>query len=110
MADLVKARVIGLCGSPRLYAALAKLSGRNIKKWLEILRNGNVGRHNNPELRAIEDDAIRGGKFACMRLTALNMLSFHFGTYRQVARWDCGEPPMSPRQIERGVMEPHAAA
>jgi hypothetical protein len=36
-------------------------------------------------------------KFACMGLAAVNMLVFHFGAYRQVARWDAGEPPMSAK-------------
>jgi hypothetical protein len=33
-------------------------------------------------------------KFACMGLAALNMLVFHFGAFRQVARWDLEEPPL----------------
>jgi hypothetical protein len=36
-------------------------------------------------------------KFVCMGLAALNMLVFHFGAYRQVARWDSGETPMSAK-------------
>ena len=36
-------------------------------------------------------------KFVCMALAALNMLVFHFGAYRQIARWDSGEPPMSAK-------------
>jgi hypothetical protein len=36
-------------------------------------------------------------KFVCMGLAALNMLVFHFGAYRQVARWDSGEPPVSAK-------------
>jgi hypothetical protein len=32
-----------------------------------------------------------------MGLAAVNMLVFHFGAYRQVARWDAGEPPMSAK-------------
>jgi len=36
-------------------------------------------------------------KFICMGLAALNMLVFKFGAYRQVARWDSGEPPMSAK-------------
>jgi hypothetical protein len=36
-------------------------------------------------------------KFVCMGLAALNMLIFKFGAYRQVARWDSGEPPMSAK-------------
>ena len=36
-------------------------------------------------------------KFVCMGLAALNMLVFHLGAYRQVARWDSGEPPMSAK-------------
>jgi hypothetical protein len=36
-------------------------------------------------------------KFVCMGLAALNMLIFHFGAYRQVVRWDEGEPPMSAK-------------
>jgi hypothetical protein len=36
-------------------------------------------------------------KFACMGLAALNMLIFHFGVYREIARWDEGEPPMSAK-------------
>ncbi|HWJ35602.1 MAG TPA: DUF6644 family protein [Steroidobacteraceae bacterium] len=36
-------------------------------------------------------------KFACMGLAALNMLIFHFGAYRRVARWDLSEPPMSAK-------------
>ena len=36
-------------------------------------------------------------KFLCMGLAAINMLVFHFGAYRQVARWDLGEPPSSAR-------------
>jgi hypothetical protein len=33
-------------------------------------------------------------KFACMALAAVNMLIFHFGAYKQVARWDSGPTPM----------------
>jgi hypothetical protein len=36
-------------------------------------------------------------KFVCMGLAGLNMLIFHFGAYRQVVRWDEGEPPMSAK-------------
>jgi hypothetical protein len=36
-------------------------------------------------------------KFACMGLAAVNMLVFHFGAYRHVARWDVGEPPLSAK-------------
>jgi hypothetical protein len=36
-------------------------------------------------------------KFVCMGLAALNMLIFHFGAYREVGRWDEGEPPMSAK-------------
>ena len=36
-------------------------------------------------------------KFVCMGFAAVNMLVFHFGAYRQVARWDSGAPPMSAR-------------
>jgi len=36
-------------------------------------------------------------KFACMGLAALNMLIFHFGIYREVVRWDEGEPPRSAK-------------
>jgi hypothetical protein len=36
-------------------------------------------------------------KFVCMGLAAVNMLVFHLGAFRQVARWDSGEPPMSAR-------------
>lgn len=36
-------------------------------------------------------------KFVCMGLAALNMLVFHLGAYRQVARWDSGEPPVSAK-------------
>lgn len=36
-------------------------------------------------------------KFVCMGLAALNMLIFHFGVYRQVARWDAGDPPRSAK-------------
>jgi CoA-transferase family III len=36
-------------------------------------------------------------KFLCMGLAAVNMLIFHLGAYRQVARWDSGEPPMSAK-------------
>ncbi len=36
-------------------------------------------------------------KFACMGLAALNMLIFHFGAYREVVRWDEGEPPTSAK-------------
>ncbi|HLZ97412.1 MAG TPA: DUF6644 family protein [Steroidobacteraceae bacterium] len=36
-------------------------------------------------------------KFACMALAALNMLIFHFGVNREVARWDEGETPMSAK-------------
>jgi len=32
-----------------------------------------------------------------MALAALNMLIFHFGVNREVARWDEGEPPMSAK-------------
>jgi hypothetical protein len=36
-------------------------------------------------------------KFVCMGLAAVNMLIFHFGAFRQVARWDSGEPPVSAK-------------
>jgi hypothetical protein len=36
-------------------------------------------------------------KFACMGLAAINMLIFQFGAYRQVARWDLGEPPLGAK-------------
>jgi hypothetical protein len=36
-------------------------------------------------------------KFMCMVLAAVNMLVFHFGAYRQVARWDSGDPPRSAK-------------
>jgi len=36
-------------------------------------------------------------KFVCMGLAALNMLIFHLGAYRQVARWDSGRPPVSAK-------------
>jgi hypothetical protein len=36
-------------------------------------------------------------KFVCMGLAAINMLAFHFVTYRQVARWDTGVPPPSAK-------------
>jgi hypothetical protein len=36
-------------------------------------------------------------KFVCMGLAALNMLIFHFGPYRRVARWDLSEPPISAK-------------
>jgi len=36
-------------------------------------------------------------KFVCMGLAAVNMLAFHFGAYRQVARWDAGVPPTSAK-------------
>jgi hypothetical protein len=36
-------------------------------------------------------------KFVCMGLAALNMLILKFGAYRQVARWDSGETPMSAK-------------
>jgi hypothetical protein len=36
-------------------------------------------------------------KFLCMGLAAINMLVFHFGAYRKVARWDLGEPPISAK-------------
>ncbi len=36
-------------------------------------------------------------KFLCMGLAAVNMLVFHYGTYRRVAHWDRGEPPVSAR-------------
>jgi hypothetical protein len=36
-------------------------------------------------------------KFVCMGLAAVNMLIFHLGAYRQVARWDTGEPPVSAK-------------
>jgi len=36
-------------------------------------------------------------KFVCMGLAAINMLIFHFGAYRQVARWESDEPPMSAK-------------
>jgi hypothetical protein len=36
-------------------------------------------------------------KFLCMGLAALNMLVFHFGAYRHVARWDLAQPPMGAK-------------
>jgi hypothetical protein len=36
-------------------------------------------------------------KFVCMALAGINMLVFHFATYRQVARWDTGVPPPSAK-------------
>ena len=36
-------------------------------------------------------------KFVCMALAGVNMLVFHFGAYRQVARWELQEPPFSAR-------------
>lgn len=36
-------------------------------------------------------------KFVCMGLAALNMLIFHFGTFRRVASWDSAEPPPSAK-------------
>jgi hypothetical protein len=36
-------------------------------------------------------------KFVCMALAAVNMLIFHFGAYRQVARWDSGPTPLSAK-------------
>jgi hypothetical protein len=36
-------------------------------------------------------------KFVCMGLAAINMLIFHLGAYRQVKRWDTGEPPLSAK-------------
>jgi hypothetical protein len=36
-------------------------------------------------------------KFVCMALAAVNMLIFHFSAYRQVARWDMGELPISAK-------------
>jgi hypothetical protein len=36
-------------------------------------------------------------KFVCMGLAAVNMLIFQFGAYRQVARWDSIEPPLSAK-------------
>jgi hypothetical protein len=36
-------------------------------------------------------------KFVCMGLAAVNMLIFHFGAFRQVERWDSGEPPVSAK-------------
>jgi Family of unknown function (DUF6644) len=36
-------------------------------------------------------------KFVCMGLAAVNMLIFHFGAFRQVARWDSDEPPVSAK-------------
>jgi hypothetical protein len=36
-------------------------------------------------------------KFLCMGLAGINMLVFHFVTYRQVARWDTGVPPPSAK-------------
>jgi hypothetical protein len=32
-------------------------------------------------------------KFLCMALAGINMLCFHFGDYRKVARWDLRSPP-----------------
>lgn len=36
-------------------------------------------------------------KFLCMALAAVNMLVFHLGAYRQVGRWNSGEPPSSAK-------------
>jgi hypothetical protein len=36
-------------------------------------------------------------KFVCMGLAAVNMLIFQFGAYRQVSRWDTGDPPISAK-------------
>jgi hypothetical protein len=36
-------------------------------------------------------------KFVCMGLAAVNMLVFHFGAYRRVARWELAEPPMDAK-------------
>jgi hypothetical protein len=36
-------------------------------------------------------------KFVFMALAAVNMLIFHFGAYRTVARWDTGVAPTSAR-------------
>lgn len=37
-------------------------------------------------------------KFLCMALAAVNMLVFHFSTYKTVAEWDStGRPPLSAR-------------
>jgi hypothetical protein len=36
-------------------------------------------------------------KFVCMGLAAVNMLLFHFGAYRQIARWDSGPTPVSAK-------------
>ena len=36
-------------------------------------------------------------KFLCMALAAVNMLVFNLGVYRQVARWNAGEPPSSAK-------------
>lgn len=36
-------------------------------------------------------------KFAAMALAGLNMLAFHAGAFRQVARWDAGPPPAAAR-------------
>jgi hypothetical protein len=38
-------------------------------------------------------------KFLCMALAAVNMLAFHLGVYRQVARWNSGEPPSSAKLV-----------
>jgi hypothetical protein len=36
-------------------------------------------------------------KLLCMALAAVNMLVFHFGAYRQVGRWNLGNPPSSAK-------------
>jgi hypothetical protein len=36
-------------------------------------------------------------KFVCMALAGVNMLVFHFGAFRQVARWEMGELPISTK-------------
>jgi uncharacterized protein DUF6644 len=36
-------------------------------------------------------------KFISMGLAGINMLVFHFGAYRHVARWDLGQPPMGAK-------------
>jgi hypothetical protein len=36
-------------------------------------------------------------KFLCMGLAAINMLIFHLGAYRHVARWESGTPPLAAR-------------
>jgi hypothetical protein len=45
---------------------------------------------NNPQAQA---------KFVCMGLAGVNMLVYHFGTYRRVADWDTALPPPSAARL-----------